>query len=70
MESILESFITEMKENKQKDREDREKQRLEKIAEKENRRQQINQEQWTMHKERIQIQQSLIEILSKIAERK
>ncbi|XP_039311757.1 uncharacterized protein LOC105196436 isoform X2 [Solenopsis invicta] len=69
VESILESFITEMKENKQKDREDREKQRLEKIAEKENRRQQINQEQWTMHKERIQIQQSLIEILSKIAER-
>jgi len=70
VESILESFITDIKESKQKEREDREKRRIEKIAEKENRQKQIKQEQWEMHKDRMQIHQSLIEILAKIVEPK
>jgi len=47
---------------------DREKRRIEKIAEKENRQKQIKQEQWEMHKDRMQ--QYLIKIFAKIVERK
>ncbi|XP_029672379.1 uncharacterized protein LOC115241010 [Formica exsecta] len=66
VESILESFITEIKKDKQKERENREQRR----AEKEDRWKQIRQEKMEMHKDRIQLQQSLIELLAKIAERK
>lgn len=70
VESILESFITEIKEDKQKEREDREQRRAERRAEKEDRCKQIRQEKLEMHKDRMQLQQSLIELLAKIAERK
>ncbi|KAL6263103.1 hypothetical protein P5V15_005905 [Pogonomyrmex californicus] len=66
----FELFITDIKENKQKERKNREKRRAAKIAEKENKWKQIRQEQWEMHKDRMQCQQSLIEILTKIVERK
>ncbi|KMQ86384.1 hypothetical protein RF55_14639 [Lasius niger] len=70
VESILESFITEIKEDKQKEREDREQRRAERRAEKEDRCKQIRQEKLEMHKDRMQLQQSLIELLAKMAERK
>ncbi|KYQ50963.1 hypothetical protein ALC60_09944, partial [Trachymyrmex zeteki] len=70
VESILESFITEMKKDKQKQRDEREQRRVEKKAEKEEGQKQIVQEQWKMHQDKVKLQQSLIEVLSKVVERK
>lgn len=66
VESILESFITEIKEEKQKERQDKEQRRIERIEERTERIERQNQ----MHKDRTQFQQSLIELLTKIVDRK
>lgn len=59
VEPILESFVIEIKEDKQKEREDREWRRAEKI-----------ERQNQMHKEKMQLQQSLLKVLTKFTEHK
>lgn len=70
MESNLESLIAEMKEDKRKEREEREQRRAKRKAEKEEKQKQIIQEQWKMHQDKVKLQQSLIEVLTKVVERK
>ncbi|KYN02025.1 hypothetical protein ALC62_07138 [Cyphomyrmex costatus] len=70
VESILESFIMEIKNDKEKERQEREQRRAEKKIKKEERQKQIAQEQWKMHQDKIKLQQSLIDLLNKVVQRK
>ncbi|KYN06010.1 hypothetical protein ALC62_03051 [Cyphomyrmex costatus] len=70
VESILESFIMEIKTDKEKERQEREQRRAEKKIEKEERQKQITQEQWKMHQDKMKLQQSLIDVLNKVVQRK
>ncbi|XP_025160518.1 uncharacterized protein LOC112589871 [Harpegnathos saltator] len=66
VESILESFIAEMKEDKQKKKEEKQRRRDERREEKENKWKQNSE----TRKSRMEFHQSLLKLLAKIAEQK
>lgn len=69
VETILESFIADIKEDRQKEKK-KKKRRLEQRVEKENKWKQMQQERREMHNNRMKYQMMLIELMTKIAERK
>lgn len=70
VEAILDSFISELKNDKDKKKEERRLERKEKEERKEQRWETYRAEKREMHKETSEIQRSLVDLLGKIIEKK
>lgn len=69
VEAILESFISDLKTNKNEMKEEKRKEQLERDEKKEQRWKIYRQERREMHKETTEIQKSLVHLLSKLVEK-
>lgn len=69
VESILDSYISDMRNNRDQTREERKREQLERETKREQRWEMKRAERKEMHKETFEIQRSLVHLLSKLVEK-